>query len=86
MVTSLHDPNFTEHCSGKDKYCSEGWGLRVLDSTDIFVYGAGLYSFFDNNDACITLLVPLYPRVKLTYRSMLGSGLWKELSEIDLQY
>ncbi|CAI7633588.1 unnamed protein product [Penicillium manginii] len=51
MVTSLHDPNFTEHCSGKDKYCSEGWGLRVLDSTDIFVYGAGLYSFFDNNDA-----------------------------------
>ncbi|KAJ5974954.1 hypothetical protein N7481_008661 [Penicillium waksmanii] len=51
VVASLHDPNFTEHCSGKDKYCSEGWGLRVLDSTNIFVYGAGLYSFFDNNDA-----------------------------------
>ncbi|KAL8297595.1 hypothetical protein RB597_007313 [Gaeumannomyces tritici] len=27
-----------------------GWGLRVVDSTDVLVYGAGLYSFFINND------------------------------------
>jgi hypothetical protein len=25
-----------------------GWGLRVVDSADVLVYGAGLYSFFDN--------------------------------------
>jgi hypothetical protein len=25
-----------------------GWGLRVLDSKSIVVYGAGLYSFFNN--------------------------------------
>ncbi|KAK1759848.1 hypothetical protein QBC47DRAFT_292345 [Echria macrotheca] len=25
-----------------------GWGLRVVDSKDIIVYGAGLYSFFNN--------------------------------------
>ncbi|KAH8673406.1 beta 1,3 exoglucanase [Xylariales sp. PMI_506] len=25
-----------------------GWGLRVLNSQDIYVYGAGLYSFFEN--------------------------------------
>ncbi|KAJ6099792.1 hypothetical protein N7467_001327 [Penicillium canescens] len=51
VVSSIHDPNFTTSCAGKGKYCAEGWGLRVLDSTGIFVYGAGLYSFFDNNDA-----------------------------------
>lgn len=28
-----------------------GWGLRVVDSTDLHVYGAGLYSFFNNYDA-----------------------------------
>lgn len=28
-----------------------GWGLRVLDSQDLHVYGAGLYSFFNNYDA-----------------------------------
>ncbi|KAK4096079.1 glycoside hydrolase family 55 protein [Parathielavia hyrcaniae] len=27
-----------------------GWGLRVVDSTGLLVYGAGLYSFFDNYD------------------------------------
>ncbi|KAJ5773672.1 hypothetical protein N7457_008568 [Penicillium paradoxum] len=51
VVSSIHDPDFAASCAGKGKYCSEGWGLRVLDSTDIFVYGAGLYSFFDNNNA-----------------------------------
>lgn len=30
-----------------------GWGLRVVDSTDVLVYGAGVYSFFDNyNVSC----------------------------------
>ena len=27
-----------------------GWGLRVVNSHDILIYGAGLYSFFDNYD------------------------------------
>ncbi|KAH7360471.1 1,3-beta glucanase [Rhexocercosporidium sp. MPI-PUGE-AT-0058] len=27
---------------------NKAWGLRIVDSDDIFVYGAGLYSFFDN--------------------------------------
>lgn len=27
-----------------------GWGLRVVDSEGLVVYGAGLYSFFDNYD------------------------------------
>ncbi|KAI0013546.1 putative Exo-beta-1,3-glucanae [Xylariaceae sp. FL0662B] len=32
---------------------ANGWGLRVVDSSDVFVYGAGLYSFFNNyNVSC----------------------------------
>ncbi|KAK3987098.1 pectate lyase superfamily protein-domain-containing protein [Cladorrhinum sp. PSN332] len=35
-----HDPSFNRGESG--------WGLRVVDSKSIAIYGAGLYSFFDN--------------------------------------
>jgi glucan 1,3-beta-glucosidase len=28
--------------------CRKSWGLRVLGSSELYVYGAGLYSFFDN--------------------------------------
>jgi len=27
---------------------SDSWGLRIVNSQDLLVYGAGLYSFFDN--------------------------------------
>lgn len=27
---------------------AEGWGLRIVRSSNLHVYGAGLYSFFDN--------------------------------------
>lgn len=27
-----------------------GWGLRVVDSSDLLIYGVGLYSFFSNNN------------------------------------
>lgn len=34
--------------------CTKTWGLRIFNSTNIHVYGAGLYSFFDNyNSACL---------------------------------
>lgn len=39
-VAAYHDPEFA--------YGESGWGLRVVDSTGLLVYGAGLYSFFDN--------------------------------------
>lgn len=48
----IHDPDFASSCDGKDGNCEVGWGLRVVDSTGLSVYGAGLYSFFDNYDAC----------------------------------
>ncbi|KAK4168155.1 pectate lyase superfamily protein-domain-containing protein [Cladorrhinum sp. PSN259] len=38
--TRWHDPRYNQGESG--------WGLRAVDSTDVLIYGAGLYSFFDN--------------------------------------
>lgn len=37
------DPSFSGSSTAK-----KAWGLRIVDSQDVFVYGAGLYSFFDN--------------------------------------
>lgn len=41
------DPDFSK-CTGSK--CARTWGLRAVDSSDILIYGAGLYSFFDNYD------------------------------------
>ncbi|KAG6850607.1 hypothetical protein H0H93_011275 [Arthromyces matolae] len=46
--SSFKDPTFTTSITS-------AWGLKVSSSTDIIVFGAGLYSFFSNYDqACIT--------------------------------
>ncbi|CEJ90104.1 hypothetical protein VHEMI05908 [[Torrubiella] hemipterigena] len=42
------DPNFSR-CDKDDKSCNTAWALRVIESTDIVIYGAGLYSFFQDN-------------------------------------
>ena len=39
------DPDFAT-CTTET--CKKTWGLRILDSSDVYVYGGGLYSFFDN--------------------------------------
>jgi glucan 1,3-beta-glucosidase len=39
------DPTFAD-CTSES--CKKTWGLRILDSQDIYMYGGGLYSFFDN--------------------------------------
>jgi hypothetical protein len=38
------DPQFT----GQATPDNMAWGLRIVDSANVLVYGAGLYSFFDN--------------------------------------
>jgi glucan 1,3-beta-glucosidase len=46
-----HDPGF-DKCFLPT--CAKTYGLVILDSTYIFTYGAGLYSFFNNYDGgCI---------------------------------
>ncbi|EXJ66657.1 glucan 1,3-beta-glucosidase [Cladophialophora psammophila CBS 110553] len=43
--SAFSDPTFAE-CTTDS--CKKSWGLRIVDSSDIHMYGAGLYSFFDN--------------------------------------
>jgi len=47
-LADRNDPNFSVFCSGKGANCPLAWGLRVLNSVNVLVYGAGLYSFFNN--------------------------------------
>jgi glucan 1,3-beta-glucosidase len=46
----FNDPDFTTSCAGGSASCARTWGLRVTNSSDVFVFGGGLYSFFDNYD------------------------------------
>lgn len=39
------DPDFA---SCTTDACKKTWGLRILDSQDVYMYGAGMYSFFEN--------------------------------------
>ncbi|PHH90998.1 hypothetical protein CDD83_2019 [Cordyceps sp. RAO-2017] len=50
------DPDFSNCDRGSgDNKCLRSWGLRVLNSSNIAVYGTGLYSFFDNyaKETCV---------------------------------
>ncbi|KAJ3377412.1 hypothetical protein HDU84_008666 [Entophlyctis sp. JEL0112] len=48
------DPEFST-CASNDASCIASWGLRVVTSNDVLVYGAGLYSFFQNySQTCLT--------------------------------
>jgi glucan 1,3-beta-glucosidase len=46
--SAFTDPNFSATCGSDSDLCPKAWGLRVVNSKDVLVYGAGLYSFFDN--------------------------------------
>lgn len=39
------DPTFAD-CTTES--CKKAWGLRIVDSSNVYMYGGGLYSFFDN--------------------------------------
>lgn len=52
--SSLYDPKFPD-CEETDTGCEMAWALRVLSSTNVFIYGAGLYSFFSSyKQDCLT--------------------------------
>jgi glucan 1,3-beta-glucosidase len=45
------DPTFAKCTTSK---CRKSWGIRIKDSTDVFWYGLGSYSFFDQyNQDCV---------------------------------
>jgi glucan 1,3-beta-glucosidase len=54
-VASINDPDFTVICSNSTENGTncDGYSLRILNSSNVLAYGAGLYSFFDNyNTSC----------------------------------
>jgi hypothetical protein len=48
-----NDPIFDD-CKTVDKKtldtCREAWALRIVDSRNVYLYGGGFYSFFQNYD------------------------------------
>ncbi|PYI31826.1 pectin lyase-like protein [Aspergillus indologenus CBS 114.80] len=47
------DPTF-DNCDEDDSSCRGAWALRVINSTDVLIYSAGFYSFFqDYDEGCI---------------------------------
>lgn len=51
-TTTYSDPDFASCFSAT---CYKTWGLRFYNSTYALVYGAGLYSFFNNYDSSCLL-------------------------------
>ena len=49
---SWHDPDYSD-CTKAN--CARTWGLRFVNSSQIFMYGGGLYNFFENwnTQACL---------------------------------
>lgn len=43
--SSWNDPDFA---SCTTETCKKSWGVRVLNTENLYIYGAGLYSFFEN--------------------------------------
>lgn len=50
-LKSFLDPTDAAVCHKNGTNC-DGWGLRIVDSQDVNVYGAGLYSFFNDYNTC----------------------------------
>ncbi|KAI5863064.1 glycoside hydrolase family 55 protein [Durotheca rogersii] len=48
VLEGFIDPDFEKFCAGQPETCARTWGLRVTNSSSVYVYGAGLYSFFNN--------------------------------------
>lgn len=67
VVSSLNDPNFSTSCAGYPGNCAAAWGLRIINSNNILIYGAGLYSFFSNYDTSKFCLPPFTPSENATY-------------------
>ncbi|KAH8556533.1 exo-beta-1,3-glucanase [Umbelopsis sp. PMI_123] len=50
---SLSDPTFS-NCASGSYNCALAWGLRIVESSNVYVYGTGLYNFFNNyNQTCL---------------------------------
>ncbi|KAI0425937.1 glycoside hydrolase family 55 protein [Xylaria sp. FL1042] len=48
VLEGYFDPEFKQTCDGSSDKCARTWGMRITNSSDVFVLGAGMYSFFNN--------------------------------------
>ncbi|KAI1115122.1 glycoside hydrolase family 55 protein [Nemania sp. NC0429] len=48
LLEGYFDPEFKQTCDGSSDKCARTWGMRITNSSDVFVLGAGMYSFFNN--------------------------------------
>ncbi|KAF2756893.1 glucan 1,3-beta-glucosidase [Pseudovirgaria hyperparasitica] len=48
VQSAINDPDFATSCKDDTPGCKKAWGLRVRDSSDVLLFGGGLYSFFEN--------------------------------------
>jgi glucan 1,3-beta-glucosidase len=46
-LTNWSDPVF-DQCSPADTSCAKGWAMDIVNGTNMYIYNAGLYSFFQN--------------------------------------
>jgi glucan 1,3-beta-glucosidase len=52
-IAKYNDPDYSA-CEKGSLTCPMAWGLRIVNSEHVYVYGAGLYNFFQNYDqACL---------------------------------
>ncbi|WPH03444.1 Hypothetical protein R9X50_00632400 [Acrodontium crateriforme] len=53
--SNFDDPTFTICTGTSTAPCLDSWGLRVVNSKNIVIYSAGMYSFFNNYDqTCVS--------------------------------
>lgn len=52
--TVYNDPNFATICASSSSVtaCEKAFGLRIVSSDQALIYGAGIYSFFENYSTC----------------------------------
>ena len=50
MLSGWNDPDFKTLCANAPAGvpCESGYALRIINSRDVYIYGAGFYSFFNN--------------------------------------
>jgi glucan 1,3-beta-glucosidase len=48
-LSSYGDPTFT-NCATNDAQCRMGWFARISGCSNMFLYGAGFWTFFNDND------------------------------------
>lgn len=81
-VASLNDPVFASVANGTTP-SADGWGLRIVNSQDILIYGAGHYSFFNNysTSKCHSFISALPKQSLMSVNSLLESRWWRGMPE-----